>query len=59
MHIRPSHQLRAAGKLALQADGEDEELVELAELERLEAAGPLDDAPLDALQQPDPRHDRA
>jgi hypothetical protein len=39
------------------ADGYDEELVELAELERLEAAEPLDDAPLDAPQQQDFRHD--
>jgi hypothetical protein len=42
-----------------EADGEDEELAELAELERLEAAGPLDDTPLDAPQQQDPRHDGA
>jgi hypothetical protein len=42
-----------------EADGEDEELVELAELERLEAAGLLDDAPLDAPQQQDPRRDKA
>jgi hypothetical protein len=40
-----------------EAHGEDQELAELAELERLEAAGP-DDA-LDAPQQQDPRQDEA
>ena len=42
-----------------EADGEDQELAELAELERLEAAGLVDDAPLAAPQQQDPRRDEA
>jgi hypothetical protein len=42
-----------------EAAGEDEELAELTELERLEAAGLADDAPLDAPQQQDSPRDQA
>jgi hypothetical protein len=47
------------GSTSGEAVGEDEELAELAELERLEAAGEADDAPVDVPQQQDPRRDQA